>query len=231
MNYFAHGRSFINDPYYLAGTAVPDWLVVVDRRVRVRPKHAEPFVADEDPRLSALARGILQHHADDAWFHVSRAFYELSTELTARIRARLPANGGFRASFLGHILVELLLDDVLIASDRAILDEYYAAMGRIDRLFVEQSINRMAPRSTDRLAWFIERFSSERFLSDYADDERLLFRLNQVMQRARLPQLPPSFVDLLSEARVLVRDDHEQLFTPDTVAPDTIAAKSDNATR
>ena len=36
MNYFAHGHRFVDDPYFLAGTAVPDWLSVVDRKVRVR---------------------------------------------------------------------------------------------------------------------------------------------------------------------------------------------------
>ena len=40
MNYFAHGRHFIDQPYLLAGTAVPDWLNVVDRSVRARPARA-----------------------------------------------------------------------------------------------------------------------------------------------------------------------------------------------
>ncbi|MEX2187025.1 MAG: hypothetical protein WD875_09540 [Pirellulales bacterium] len=216
MNYFAHGCRFIDDPYFLAGTAAPDWLVVVDRRVRVRPKHTQPFAADDDPRVAAFARGILQHHADDAWFHVNRAFYELSTELTAQVRATLPTDGGFRASFLGHILVELLLDDVLIARDPAILDKYYAAIGSIDPHFVQRTVNRIAPQQTDRLAWFIERFSAERFLSDYADDERLLFRLNQVNRRANLPQLPEQFASLLHEARHKVRDNQHRLLTPDS---------------
>ena len=39
---------------------------------------------------------------------------------------------------------------------------------------------------------FIGMFSRERFLSDYADDGKLLFRLNQVMRRVGLPLLPPS---------------------------------------
>ena len=40
MNYFAHGRSFIDHPYLLAGTAVPDWLNLVARRSRIRTKHS-----------------------------------------------------------------------------------------------------------------------------------------------------------------------------------------------
>ena len=43
MNYFAHGYAFVDDPWFLAGTAVPDWLNVSDRGVRVRERQAEPW--------------------------------------------------------------------------------------------------------------------------------------------------------------------------------------------
>ena len=32
MNYFAHALPFLDRPYFVAGTAVPDWLTVADRR-------------------------------------------------------------------------------------------------------------------------------------------------------------------------------------------------------
>lgn len=215
MNYFAHGRRFLDDPYFVAGTAVPDWLSVVDRKVRVRDKHARPFVEDTDPRVAAIARGVLRHHADDAAFHVNAAFYELSAELTSRVRDLLPGDQGFRPSFLGHILVELLLDDALIARERAVLDRYYTVLGGVDPMLVEHAVNRMAARSTDRLAWFIERFLAEQFLSDYADDERLLFRLNQVMRRVNLPPLPDGFRGLLPAAREIVQSRCGELIAGD----------------
>jgi hypothetical protein len=215
MNYFAHGRQFVDDPYFLAGTAVPDWLIVADRGVKVRAKHAALFVDDENPVVRAVARGIAQHHFDDGWFHTTLAFHELSMELTARARASLPADGGFRASFLGHILVELLLDDVLIAECPARLDDYYRAIEGLDKLAVERAVNRIAPRPTGKLAGFIERFCAERFLWDYRDDARLLFRLNQVMRRANLPQLPEAFCELFPEAREHVRLHRVELLTPE----------------
>lgn len=215
MNYFAHGRLYIDEPYFLAGTAVPDLLVVSDRHVKVRAQHAAPFLEDADHIVRAVARGIARHHFDDGWFHVTLAFHELTLELTVRSRALLPADGGFRASFLGHILVELLLDDVLIAENPARLDSYYAAMESLDRQAVEQAVNRMAPRPAERLAGFVERFCAERFLSDYRDDARLLFRLNQVMRRANLPQLPDSYRVLFDAARNMVRDRRDDLITPD----------------
>lgn len=214
MNYFAHGRSFTHRPYFLAGTAVPDWLNVVDRRVRVRTKQALPWTADADPVVAELAAGIVQHHRDDGWFHETRAFTELSWQLTTLVRDALPGDEGFRPSFLGHILVELLLDAELIAEDPARLDDYYAALDALDPAAVQATVNRLAPRPVERLAELLPLFSRERFLWDYLADDKLCYRLGQVMRRVGLLPLPPSLVDLLPEARRRVAVRRDELLTP-----------------
>jgi hypothetical protein len=201
MNYFAHGRHFIDDPYVLAGTAVPDWLNVVDRRVRVRSRQACLHVESADPCLSGVARGIVEHCRDDQWFHATLAFAELSLELCRMLREALPRDDGFRPHFVGHILVELLLDAALIAEAPARLDAYYAAIDRLDPHVVERAVQVVAGRPARDLGRFIPLFSRERFLSDYADDGKLLVRLNQVMRRVGLPLLPPATVDVLAAAR------------------------------
>jgi len=204
MNYFAHGRTFIDDPYFLAGTAVPDWLCVVDRRVRARSKPASDLIRDSDLRVAAVARGIMQHHADDGWFHETRAFAETSLRFAVAIRDHLSPDDGFRPSFLGHILVELLLDAALIESEPERLTAYYQAMKQVDFDLIQTVVNRIASQPTDRLSHFISLFCRERFLCDYADDDKLCFRLNQVMQRVRLPALPASFAQLLPDMRRVV---------------------------
>jgi hypothetical protein len=183
---------------------VPDWLNVADRGVRVRSRHAAPFVADADPRVAALARGIVRHHADDAWFHETAAFHELCWRITVLARDALPGDEGFRPSFLGHILVEILLDAALIAEGPDRLDAYYRALEHVDGQAVEEGVNRMAPRSTQRLAALVPLFCQERFLWDYGEDGKLVFRLNQVMRRVKLPELPADFAGVLAAARPLV---------------------------
>jgi hypothetical protein len=204
MNYFAHGRLFVDDPYFLAGTAVPDWLNVVDRRVRVRSQQARRHVDAADERTARVARGIVQHCDDDAWFHATRAFAELSLELCRMLRERLPADDGFRPHFLGHILVEIMLDASLIAADPQRLEAYYAALDALDGPSVEEAVGRIGPRPATNLATFIDLFSRERFLWDYLDDAKLLFRLNQVMRRVTLPLLPLDLQATLAEARIVV---------------------------
>jgi hypothetical protein len=221
MNYFAHGRRFVADPYFLAGTAVPDWLGVVDRRVRVRSRQARLHVDAADPRAAGIARGILQHLHDDDWFHQTRAFAELSLELCQMFRRALPADEGFRPHFLGHILVEILLDGILIADNPAHLDAYYSAMESVDGQCVQDAVNRMAARPTRNLGTFIPLFSRERFLSDYADDGKLLFRLNQVMRRVRLPLLPAEISDLLADCRPIVSARRDELLLAPVVSSDS----------
>jgi len=206
MNYFAHGFRFLDDPYFLAGTAVPDWLSAVDRRVRVRPKDAEAHAtgdagADRDALPARVARGVARHHADDAWFHTTEAFAELSWRYTIRIRDVLEPDDGLRPSFLGHILIEILLDSILIDENPGLLDAYYRAMSDIDASLVEEAVNRMATSRTERLSLFIPAFTRERFLCDYSDDVRLLRRLNQVMRRVGLSALPEKFLEVLPDAR------------------------------
>jgi hypothetical protein len=201
MNYFAHGYRFLDDPYFLAGTAVPDWLSVANRKVRAQRARALDFVASPDLRVAAVAQGIIQHHHDDAWFHNTDAFNLRSWEITVLCAAALPKDEGFRPSVLGHILLELLLDAALIEADPPRLQRYYAAMETVDAPTVQRAVSEIACRPPDRLAWFIQQFCQVRFLCDYADDAKLLFRLNQVMRRVNLAPLPDSFCNVIGPAR------------------------------
>ena len=211
MNYFAHGRRYLNAPWFLAGTAVPDWLNIMDRRVRARGKSARRWLASRDARIAQVAAGIVRHHYDDDWFHRTQAFAELSWQFTVDIRDRLPPDDGMRPSFLGHILVELLLDAELIRRDPPALACYYRQLDALDVDLVAWVVDRIATGPALALADVIPRFSAARFLYDYADDGKLLFRLNNVMHRVGLPQIPAALVEWLPEARGRVRQRADEL--------------------
>jgi hypothetical protein len=214
MNYLAHGWRYTDEPYVLAGTAAPDWLSVIDRKIRVRSRTAAEFVADSDPIVAAIARGIVQHHTDDAWFHATPAFNELSLQFAVEIRDTLPGDEGFRPSFLGHILVELLLDRALAEDDPNRLDSYYLALAQLDPFHTQQAITRLATKPVDRITALLPRFLSERFLYDYLDDAKLLTRLNHIMHRVCLPELPLSMCELIPSLRQRVRQRMAELLTP-----------------
>ena len=223
MNYFAHGHRFVDDPYFLAGTALPDWMNVVDRRARVRRKHAAAQVDHADPRLAAVARGVVRHHDDDHWFHRTTAFFEVSQQLTAIVTAAIGDDERARLSFLGHILTEILLDANLVAAAPDVLDAYYAAFETIEPHVIELAVETMNGRRLPQISQWVPRFTAEGFLRDYADDERLRYRLNQVMRRVGLPQLPDEFSGILPMAREIIATQQNELLTrPDGTT--TVAA-------
>ena len=213
MNYFAHAHRFLENPYFVAGTAVPDWLSVLDRKMRVRSRAAQTLTSHTDGRVAALVSGIVQHHHDDGWFHQTRAFAELNLQLTAEVRQALPPDDGFRPSFLGHVLVEILLDADLIAAAPDRLDAYYAALASIDPRLVGDVVNQVATRPSDQWQAFIPSFCAERFLYDYPEDAKLLVRLNRMMRRVQLQPLPDEFLTILPAARRAVERRRDELLT------------------
>lgn len=215
MNYFAHGLRFLDRPWYLAGTATPDWLSVADRNVRVRERTVAPFLEADDSRLGEFAAGVMQHLSDDRWFHKSRGFYEVTAEMAGLFREQSGGDDRFRASFLGHIVTELLLDDVLREEHPGLLDSYYDVLSQVDPEMIQIAVNQMARGSTARLSLFVGLFVRERFLYDYADPERLLFRLNQVMRRVGLSQLPGATTNVLRRGRSIVQERRFDLLPPE----------------
>ena len=223
MNCFAHGLRFLDgDPYFVTGTALPDWLTLIDRKVRVREKNSAAFAADNNGVGRQLACGIVQHHRDDDWFHNQREFVELNLQFAVELRDLLGADAGFRPHLAGHIVIEMLLDGFLTEQDRSQLDRYYQRVAEVDPAVVQRIVNAIAAQPTVRLAKFIPHFIEEGYLYDYVDDGRVRYRLNRVLKRVRLAQLPESFLDWLPNARQRVYRLAPSLLTEPVEVPEAI---------
>ena len=216
MNYLAHGIRFLDRPYFMAGTAVPDWLSVVDRRVRMRSKRIEPLLPNwpEGSPEREVALGILQHLSDDDWFHTTLGFSDITGRIAGLFRAALPGDT-FLCGFLGHIVTELLIDAELSERHPLHLEGYYRSLQSIDPHVVQRVVNASARDTTDLLSEFIPLFIAEGFLRDYRDSAKLRRRLNQVMQRVKLEQLPETTIEVLTAGRALVATHLTALLPPE----------------
>jgi hypothetical protein len=222
MNYLAHALRFLDRPYFVAGACLPDLLSVADRDVRLRSRRVEPQLATAAPDDAELYRGVLQHLADDDWFHATRGFAEVTGEVADLFRRSIGADHPTPCSFLGHVVMEMLLDSVLIEQHPEALPRFYEAMDSVDPYKIQAAVNQCARQPTERLALLIPRFNAERFLYDYITSEGLAYRLNQVLKRVKLTPLDDSAIVAIAAGRHIVRERLSDLLPPQlfAVAPD-----------
>ncbi|QDT06400.1 hypothetical protein K227x_48090 [Rubripirellula lacrimiformis] len=214
MNFLCHAIPYFDQPLLAISTGIPDWMSVVDRKVRARGKLAAVHADSPDTELAQVASGILRHIADDRWFHGTEAFVETNLRLAVQLRDLLPGDTGFRPMFVGHILIEMLLDSYWIRDDPEIGHRYYRMVADADPNTVQRCVVEITGKPVVALAPLITRFCDTAFLYDYSDPTKLLMRLNQVMSRVGLSQLPESLVDWLAEADKLVESRRQRMLTP-----------------
>lgn len=220
MNYLAHGYRFLDDPLFVAGTAVPDWLRVAAPRIRARERLVRAATGNsQDEQFLRLCRGIIQHHEDDHVFHSSVVFQHLCEEQSRLFRKLMPDPYDHRPGLLGHIVTELLLDNELARRDPSLLDRYYSALDSVDADWVQQAVNSIVYRPADRLAEFITIFQDIRFLYDYASNDRLMMRLNQVIQRAGLDPMDSDVFPAMDAGRQMLQKHTDDLLNSVGIAP------------
>lgn len=219
MNFLCHALPTMNRsprtdvPVRAICTGMPDFLSVIDRRIRARGRAAEPFLDADDPVMRDVAAGIVSHIADDRWFHGGETFARMNLEFAVQLRDRLPGDAGFRPSFVGHILIEMLLDANYVIAQQQWVDRYYGLFEDAPLEKIEACVNTITGKPSAQIAETLRRFAKTKFLYDYADDAMLLMRLNQVMARVGLEQLPEAVQRWLPQARAEVLRNHERLLS------------------
>ena len=211
MNCFAHSIPFFDQPYFAVGTCIPDWLTACDRKCRARKKKAAAWVEDADPILAAVAAGVVQHHEDDYWFHGSAIFTRINMELAIEYREQFGNSQTMRASLIGHIVIEMLLDAYLESQFPGSMELMYGWIAELDADKVQACINRFASKPTTKLVGEIERFQSERYLFDYLKDSGVRYRMNNVLGRLKLELMPEESVAWVGEKRKQVYQHAEKL--------------------
>jgi hypothetical protein len=207
VNYLAHARNLVDRPWEVVGAALPDWLRLLDPRVRLRAGAVSvPPETEETAPERQIARGIRIHHEEDRRFHGSAAFRDLTRTLARRIRTSFPDRPArrMRASFFAHVLTEVLLDAELVRRRPELAEAWYAALDSLSPEEIASRSRRLVPGAGGDLAGLVRRFRTSRFLARSPDDDEVVARLDSVGRRLRQPPLPAGFAGLVAPARALV---------------------------
>lgn len=204
MNYLAHALPVLGDPWLVAGTSLPDWLRAVDRRARVRPDTLHAIAVDVGSHAARVKAGALKHHDDDQRFHSDARFEALTEQAVLAIRALSP-EPRLRASTLGHIVVEMLLDACIEEAHPGSTARYYAALAELDAVELAAIAQRLSGRPLPSFASLLPRFARARFLFSYATDDGVVGCLEGVCHRTGMPMPPDGTNDVIAQLRPQVR--------------------------
>ena len=215
MNYLCHARDCLDRPYELLGAILPDWLRILDRRARVRPWMLNGLVISAGDSPALVLRGLRRHFKDDAWFHATPAFSEVTGEIARMIRAVHPdrPERRMRASFYAHLLLEMLLDAWLMEDRPSASRDFAAAIGTLDPTAVADVAAAISPRKVEGIEQMVARFTDLRVIEGYHHDGEVVRRLDRMGRHVNQPDLPMSLVEQIGPARALVRRRGSELLT------------------
>ena len=180
MNFLSHyyfDRGTTNC-YHTLGTVLPDLLKNADKTILIHPEKLH----HSDPAISDLIAGWKKHLLVDRYFHSSDFFITRSSELRKLLTPAVEGSP-VKPFFLGHIALELILDNLLITTGKISVDDFYSLLAGCSQDKIKEFLNFSGLQDTDRFLRFFDKFKSNRYLETYADTNQISYALKRVCMR------------------------------------------------
>lgn len=180
MNFLSH-YYFDRDStmcYHILGTVLPDLLKNADKTIVLHPEklhHANEHV-------NAIVKGWNKHLDVDRYFHSSAFFATHSHELK-KLLAPVIEDSPVKPFFLGHIAVELILDNLLLTTGKITVNDFYAHLEGCDNTIIEDFLTSAGLKDTTRFFRFYEGFKRDGYLHTYEDTRQIAYALKRICMR------------------------------------------------
>ncbi len=173
--YFDRGEA---DNYHILGTILPDLLKNADKTIVLHPEKLRH--ADED--INSIISGWNKHLAVDKYFHSSEFFLEHSHQLKLLL-APVIEGSPVKPFFLGHIGVELILDNLLLTTHKIDVHHFYDHLKGCSNDKIEGFLNFAGLHDSTRFFRFFEGFKRDSYLHTYAETQQIAYALKRICMR------------------------------------------------
>jgi hypothetical protein len=164
--------------YHTLGTVLPDLLKNADKTINLHPEKLH----HSDPKINDIILGWQKHVAVDRYFHTSQFFITHSSELRVLLTPAV-AGSPVKTFFLGHIALELILDNLLITTGKVSTDDFYQHLSTCNNDVIEEFLNFSGLAETDQFFLFYENFKRSRYLETYAETQQIAYALRRICMR------------------------------------------------
>jgi hypothetical protein len=180
MNFLSHyyfDRNVTNC-YHILGTVLPDLLKNADKTIILHPEKLK----HKNKSVNCIIEGWNKHLEVDKYFHSSDFFIVRSHELKNLL---LPAieNSPVKPFFLGHIALELILDNLLITTNKITVSDFYAHMTGCDDEIIHEFLTFAGLKDTFKFFRFFNGFKKDGYLHTYSETPKIAYALKRICMR------------------------------------------------
>ncbi len=213
MNFLSHFY-FDRDTdncYLILGTILPDLLKNADKTIILHPEKLQ----HTDHEVNSIIKGWNKHLEVDRYFHSSQFFLNHSHQVKKLL---LPATEGspVKPFFLGHIALELVLDNLLLTTGKVTAEGFYDHLDGCKQTVVQEFLTFAGLTDTSTFFKFYEGFKKSRYLFSYAETKQIAYALKRICMRVwKDPFTPEQEADMtgvLMDYRATLLDDFMLIF-------------------
>ncbi|HEY2581582.1 MAG TPA: hypothetical protein VGI43_07240 [Mucilaginibacter sp.] len=180
MNFLSHFY-FDRDTdncYLVLGTVLPDLLKNADKNIIIHPEK----LSHPDHAVNSIIGGWKKHLEVDRYFHSSDFFLTHSHNLKKLL---LPAIDGspVKPFFLGHIALELILDNLLLTTQKVTADGFYDHLDGCQAAVVDEFLTFAGLKNTAIFFKFYDDFKKSRYLYSYSQTREIAYALKRICMR------------------------------------------------
>lgn len=208
MNFLSHYYFDRNttDCYFILGTVLPDLLKNADKSIILHPEKLQ----HPNPHINSIAAGWNRHLDVDRYFHSSDFFVTHSHQLKLLL-APVIKGSPVKPFFLGHIAIELIIDNLLLTTGQVTVDDFYGHLKGCDKIIIEEFLTSAGLKDTARFFRFYEGFKRDGYLHTYSETQQIAYALKRICMRVWENPFTPLHEARMNEVLVAYR----QLLLPD----------------
>ncbi|GAB2983008.1 hypothetical protein GCM10027049_19880 [Mucilaginibacter puniceus] len=202
MNFLSH-YYFDRDEtncYHILGTVLPDLLKNADKTIVLHPEKLK----HTDPAINAIITGWNKHLAVDRYFHSSEFFLHHSHQLKLLLVPVIESSP-VKPFFLGHIGLELILDNLLLTTQKLSVHNFYDQLQACDNEVIAEFLAFAELNDDTRFFKFFGGFKNNAYLHTYADTLQVAYALKRICMRVWTDPFTPTQEVAISEVVLAYR--------------------------
>ena len=180
MNFLSHYYFDRHNPncYFTLGTVLPDLLKNADKTIVLHPEH----LVHADAGVNAIIAGWNKHLLVDKYFHSADFFLTHSHNIKNRLTPAITGSP-VKPFFLGHIAIELILDNLLITTNNVDVNGFYNHLDSCEEEVILEFLKAAKMKNPDVFFRFYTEFKRSRYLHTYINIGQITYALKRICMR------------------------------------------------